>query len=66
MSRPKEKAKELINKYLQLYDGRVNVAKEASLITVDEIIESHYFVLSGVKPNIYNYWQEVKQEILAL
>jgi hypothetical protein len=42
------------------------VAKQASLITVDEIIESHYFVLSGVKPNIYNYWQEVKQEILAL
>jgi hypothetical protein len=43
-----------------------NDAKQCALIAVDEILESHYFVLSGVKPNIYNYWQEVKQEILNL
>ena len=72
MSTPKEKAEELVRKYYTF--GLNNPAqsfswyecKQCALITVDEIIESHYFVLSGVKPNIYNYWQEVKQEILAL
>jgi hypothetical protein len=43
-----------------------NIAKQCALIAVDEILESHYFVLSGVKPSIYNYWQEVKQEIEKL
>jgi hypothetical protein len=72
MSTPKEKAEELVRKYYTF--GLNNPAqsfswyecKQCALITVDEIIESHYFVLSGVKPNIYNYWQEVKQEIEKL
>jgi hypothetical protein len=72
MSTPKEKAEELVRKYYTF--GLNNPAqsfswyecKQCALITVNEIIESHYFVLSGVKPNIYNYWQEVKQEIEKL
>jgi hypothetical protein len=72
MSTPKEKAEELVRKYYTF--GLNNPAqsfswyecKQCALITVDEIIESHYFVLSGVKPNIYNFWQEVKQEIEKL
>ena len=58
-----EKAKELVNKYLQIYDGRVPQAKQCALISVDEILQSHYVLLTGVKTSIYEYWQEVKQEI---
>ena len=36
---PKEKAKELVNKYLQVYDGRVPQAKRCTLILVDEILQ---------------------------
>jgi hypothetical protein len=41
-------------------------AKQCALIAVDEILKSHYKVLIGVKPSIYNYYQEVKQEIEKL
>lgn len=61
-----EKAKELVNKYLQIYDGRVPQAKQCALISVDEILQSHYVLLTGVKTSIYEYWQEVKQEIEKL
>ena len=60
---PKEKAKDLVDKMYGVTDYQ---AKQSALIAVDEILESHYFVLSGVKPSIYNYWQEVKQEIEKL
>lgn len=60
---PKEKAKELVDKYwyeLQDVDHSYTRAKYCALITVNELIW-----LS----NVYNesgYWQEVKQEIEAL
>ena len=63
---PKEKAKELVNKFLQIYEGRVPQAKQCALICVDEILESHYKVLVGVMPKVSDYWQEVKQEINKL
>jgi len=62
---PKEKSIELVNKYLQIYDGRVIEAKKCALISVDEIIEvlntfeSIYIEMIDIK-----YWQEVKQELL--
>ena len=66
---PKEKAKELVEKYAIWswtdvcdYEG----AKQCALIAVDEILESHYKLLSGVNPSVYKYWQEVKQEIEKL
>ena len=66
---PKEKAKELVNKYLRIYDGRVIQGKQCALITVDEIINislpsSEY---GGViTDNTIEYWEEVKQEINKL
>ena len=35
---PKEKAIELVNKYLQIYDGRVIQAKQCALIAVNEVL----------------------------
>ena len=58
-----DKAKELVNKFLQIYDGRVPQAKQSALICVDEILE-----IKSVYHSIEldNYWQEVKQEIKKL
>jgi preprotein translocase subunit SecE len=63
---PKEKAKELANKYFQdsdlLYlDLTWTQAKECATIAVDEIIS----VIENGKPikSQYKYWQEVKEEI---
>lgn len=65
----KEKAEELVNKYLRtypIYDNPTvvisytnNEAKSCALIAVDEILEHCYEVM---KP----FWQEVKQEIEKL
>ena len=73
----KLKAKELIEKFECYVDYQgddcfnerekmlIN-AKKCALIAVDEIIDSHYKLLSGVNTTIYNYWQGVKQEIQKL
>ena len=53
---PQEKAKELVNKYLQVYDGRLPIAKQCALIAIDEI-------LKAVEGKYDDYWKEVKQEI---
>ena len=34
----KDKAKELVNKFLQIYDGRVPQAKQCALICVNEML----------------------------
>jgi hypothetical protein len=72
---PKEKAQELIKRYACLSRGENEIDwidkdiifdffdMECALIAVDEILKSHYKVLTGVKPSIYNYYQEVKIEI---
>jgi hypothetical protein len=60
----KEKAKELVNKFLQIYDGRVPQAKQSALICVDVILNDvgakDWELDTGTNTN---YWQEVKQEI---
>ena len=61
---PKEKAKELINKFLST-GMMIKQAKKCALIAVDELI---------IEENIYNngrfypsrYWKLVKQEIEKL
>jgi len=70
MKPPKEKAMELIERFIQQTRNKNDKlamsyqrAKMCALIAIDEIIKSNYKVLSGVKPSFYNYWQEVKQEI---
>jgi hypothetical protein len=66
---PKEKAKELVNKYQSGYKlGGFNFqfqnddedAKQCALIAVDEILD-----INSVDKDyeLSNYWQEVKQEI---
>jgi hypothetical protein len=72
---PKEKAEELIDKFMDYTGFEINEqnnmsnifsAKQCALIAVDEILESHYKLLSGVNTTIYKYWKEVKQEIKNL
>lgn len=60
---PNEKAKELVNKYLQVYDGRVPIAKRCTLILVDEILQFGN-ELDIREPMMY--WNSVKQEINKL
>lgn len=64
---PKEKAKELVNKF---YNCRVldfDAAKQCALIAVDEIIISMPMIPAFIDDdNGVNYWQEVRQEIEKL
>jgi hypothetical protein len=58
---PKEKAIQLVNMYLQVYDGKVKEAKQCALIAVDEI---NIAMDSVMFPNPFKqYWEEVKKEI---
>jgi hypothetical protein len=74
MMTPEEKAKELVEIFWTEVEDNDYIsrkmsykqAKQCALIAVDEILKSHYKVLIGVKPSIYNYYQEVKQEIEKL
>jgi hypothetical protein len=60
----KEKAMEIAIKFDKY--GQTDNAVKCALICVDEILESHYKVLVGVMPKVYDYWHEVKQEINKL
>jgi hypothetical protein len=60
-----KKARELVDKMLAVYDID-GIAIDCALIAVEEIIDSHYKVLSGVNTSVYEYWQQVKQEIEKL
>jgi len=66
---PKEKAKELVDKYAKVYydleyDYCDDRDKQCALIAVDELIEEAYFT-DGYYDR-QEYWQEVKQEIELL
>ena len=63
MITPKERAVELVNKYLQVYDGRVPQAKKCALICIDEILE--FGNQQGIREPMM-YWNSVKQEINKL
>lgn len=56
---PKEKAIYLVNKYLQIYDGRLIEAKKCALIAVDEVLNLCW----NGNLKAQQYWQDVKQEI---
>ena len=59
-----EKTKELVNKYLQVYDGRLPIAKQCALIAVDEILNELTEIHYGIEYlNRLKYWVDVKQEI---
>ena len=57
---PQEKAKELVNSYLQVYDGRVIIAKKCALICCEEVL-GYMGADRGTA-----FWEEVKQEIEKL
>ena len=70
---PKEKAKELFNKYYSylksnLMDDKeaIEDAKQCALIAVDEIIEAIEWHEYETPNKEIRYWQEVKQEIEKL
>jgi hypothetical protein len=66
---PKEKAEELVNKYLMNtpVGFHIDDAKECALIAVDEIIDIAYWeYMESMGEKEKKYWQEVKQEIINL
>jgi hypothetical protein len=75
---PKEKAKELFDKFYLVKDEcglcRLNefIAKQRALIAVDkiiqqwEVIDTYIADFGGKLNQSLKYWQEVKQEIQAL
>ena len=69
---PKEKAKELFNKYWDLLlihnvSHRKLFTKECALIAVDEILDDDVFDMSEeLFENRINYWEQVKKEIEKL
>ena len=64
---PKEKAEELINKYIlnTPVGFHFDDAKRCSLIAVDEILKEvdDYFLHQHCATDRYFFWKEVKQEI---
>jgi len=75
---PKEKATELVSKfvsislsqYVDLVDGiRIRLAKQCALITVDEMltfVSDNIQIFIDADTSFITYWQEVKQEIEKL
>lgn len=72
--KPKEKAKELIEKFIEptkvpnikhIWVEDIDAAKQCALITVDEIINSRKeHLVQSIK--FYEYWTEVKRELERL
>jgi hypothetical protein len=66
MTPPKEKAKELVDKYYHLFSVELEntiadyEAKQCALIAVDELIYETQFEVPNIRQR---YWQQVKQEI---
>jgi hypothetical protein len=71
---PKNKAKELYNKYathVVMWVGDINTThqncKQCAIIAVDEILDSiDWDYYEGSKQTEHMYWKEVKQEIQEL
>jgi len=67
---PKEKAKELVDKYYHLFSVELEntidlrEAKQSAIIAVDEILDILYTNFDD--KNIESCWQEVKQELEKL
>ena len=67
---PKEKAAELVNKFVQYTPAEEGIeypfAKQCALIAVKEIKEAidwHEYKFPGFLYEEYNYWEQVEQEI---
>lgn len=69
---PKEKAIELIHKFYYakdedgFYSVNKYIAKQCALILIDEMIDFSMYTIPEVKESIFNYLNEVKQEIEKL
>jgi uncharacterized membrane protein YjgN (DUF898 family) len=63
---PKEKAIEIVNEFLQVYDGRVSVANKCAIILVNRMIDEYYWHNTRYGTRRYAYYLEVKQEIESL
>jgi len=65
---PKEKAEELINKFLisTPIGFHIDDAKQCALIAVDEITDSIVITDLTIAENQFLYWEEVKHEIEKL
>ena len=63
---PKEKAEELVVKYMFLLnvDSAISKTKQCALLVVNEILNNDGF--TQFDEYLTEYWQEVKQEILKL
>lgn len=60
---PKEKAKELVDKYWSRYNLHIEIAKQCALIAVDEIIDAIIIIEDYDFETLIIFWQKVKQEI---
>jgi hypothetical protein len=66
---PKEKAKELVNKYIFLFEHKNGKylekfeAKQCIIISIDEILDTLYQYHYDSESGAYKYWQDVKQII---
>ena len=62
---PKEKAKELVEKYMTYIPMQEYEAKQCALIAVDEIIALNlqYSDIEYGGINSYEFWEQVKTEI---
>ena len=77
---PKEKAKELVDKFMpfseanwhelamlsELRESRLINAKECAMLAVDEVINSVVVTNLSVAENQFLFWEQVKQEINKL
>jgi hypothetical protein len=63
---PKEKAIELVNKYLQVYDGKVKEAKQCALIAVDEMLDFRNRLYINEGSLAHQYLVEIKKEIIKI
>jgi hypothetical protein len=73
MSNPKEKAEELVLKFLRVENNtpewfNTHIAKQCAIIAVQEIINAnpHSNPLNTDVYSTMDYWQQVKQEIEKL
>jgi hypothetical protein len=63
---PKDKAIELVNKYLQVYDGKVKEAKQCALIAVDEMLDFRNRLYINEGSLAHQYLIEIKKEIIKI
>jgi hypothetical protein len=65
MKQPKEKAKELVDKFYNevKYMER---AKQCAIISVDEILLIKKEIWDDFHSEYFDYWQQVKQELINL